>query len=240
MVKKSMYLIITVALLAGAGFLVAIAPYHIYTLTLTEGVNTQFLVMSPTLPVLYDGADISVKAPDQMNDESLFKSFHFTHFELVMPVNHPLYNHIPVIKIDGLGLRLGASFQNGKNSELFNFMVERPYKFQTTSGEQKIFSLPIFKNYISRKSNEEVWADLFRKKLSLPSNDGKSFYESLLTLHKVSYNDLVYNLYILYNRRFSVPENITKIMSFILNKNDRFQNFVSVQQLVLYFGTKNT
>lgn len=214
MVKKFIYLIVTVALLAGAGVLVAIAPYHIYTLTLTEGVNTQFLVMSPTKSVLYDGEVLTVEAPKEMNDENLFQSFHFGHFELPMPINHPLYNLIPIIKIEAQGVRLGASFQNGKNVELFNYMLERPYKFETNSGEQKLFSLPIFKNYISRKSNEEVWADLFSKRLSLPSNDGKSFYESLLTLRKVSYNDLVYNLYILYNRRFTVPENSLKMSYF--------------------------
>lgn len=218
MIKKFIYLIITVALLVGAVVLVAIAPYHIYTLTLTEGVNTRFLVMSPTRSVFYDGEDISIEAPKEMNDEGLFQSFHFSHFDLPMPINHPLYNLIPIIKIEAQGLRLGASFQNGKNIELFNYMVERPYKFETTSGEQKLFSLPIFKNYISRKSNDEVWADLFRKKLSLPSNEGKSFYESLLTLRKVSYNDLVYNLYILYNRRFAVPENTVK-MSYFSEKN---------------------
>lgn len=211
MVKKFIYLIVTLALFIGAGVLVAIAPYHIYTLTLTEGVNTRFLVMSPTKSVLYDGEETNLLPPKEMSDEGLFQSFHFSHFDLPMPINHPLYNLIPNIKIEGQGLRLGASFKNGKNVELFNFMIERPYKFETTSGEQKLFTLPIFKNYISRKSNEELWADLFRKKLSLPSNDGKSFYESLLTLRKVSYNDLVYNLYILYNRRFTVPEDTLKM-----------------------------
>ena len=216
--KKLIYLIITVALFVGAGVLVAIAPYHIYTLTLTEGVNTRFLVMSPTKSVLYDGEDIQVSHPTDMNDEKLYQNFHFSHFELPMPINHPLFSLIPLIKIEALGPRLGASFQNGKNVELFNFMLERPYKFETTSGDQKLFTLPIFKNYISRKSNEEVWGDLFKKQLSLPSNEGKSFYESLISLRKVSYYDLVYNLYILYNRRFTVPNDTLK-MSFYSDKN---------------------
>lgn len=218
MIKKSLYLIIILALVLGAGVLVAIAPYHIYTLTLTEGVNTNFLTMSPTKSVFYNGEIVSYSKPIGMLDEGLFQTFHFSHFELPMPINHQLYNLIPVIKIEGQGLRLGSSFMNGKNTELFNFMIERPYKFETTSGEQKLFLLPIFKNYISRKSNDEIWADLFKKQLSLPSNEGKSFYDSLLSLRKVSYNDLVYNLYILYNRRFTMPESTLK-MSFFAEKN---------------------
>ena len=218
MVKKIIYLTITILLFFTAIGLVAIAPYHIYTLTLTEGVNTRFLTMSPTRAAYYDGEEIKLEAPKDMSDESLYENFHFGHFELPMPINHPLFFMIPIIKIEGVGPRLGASFQNGKNVELFNFMLERPYKFVTTSGDQKLFTLPIFKNYISRKSNDEVWGDLFKKRLSLPSNDGKSFFESLVTLRKVTYNDLVYNLYILYNRRFLVPDNTTKI-SFYADKN---------------------
>ncbi|MBC7714195.1 MAG: hypothetical protein H7177_12700 [Rhizobacter sp.] len=218
MVKKFIYLIIMLGLITGAGVLVAIAPYHIYTLTLTEGVNTRFLTMSPTKAVLYDGEDLTIEAPTDMHDESLYQTFHFGQFELPMPINHPLFYMIPIIKIEGAGPRLGASFQNGKNVELFNFMMERSYKFETTSGDQKLFTLPIFKNYISRKSNDEVWSDLFKKRLSLPSNDGKSFFDSLVSLRKVAYNDLVYNLYILYNRRFSVPDNTVK-MSFFNERN---------------------
>ncbi|MBC7429422.1 MAG: hypothetical protein H7336_12465 [Bacteriovorax sp.] len=233
MVKKLIYLIITLALFAGAGALVAIAPYHIYTLTLTEGVNTRFLTMTPTKSLFYDGEDLKIDAPADMHDESLYQTFHFCNFELPMPINHPLFFMIPIIKIEGVGPRLGASFQNGKNVELFNFMVERSYKFETTSGDQKLFTLPIFKNYISRKSNEEVWGDLFKKRLSLPSNEGKSFFESLVTLRKVSYNDLVYNLYILYNRRFSVPDTTVK-MSFYADKNMGIVELPGPDPKVLY------
>lgn len=190
--------------------MVAIAPYHIYTLTLTEGVNATFLKMNPTRGVFYNGDIDHLKEVRDMKDEGLYQTFHFGHFELPMPINHPLFYLIPIIKIEGAGPRLGASFQNGKNNELFSFMIEKSYKFETTSGDQKLFLLPIFKNYISRKSNEEVWGDMFRKKLLLPSNSGESFYESLKVLRQVSYYDLVYNLYVLYNRNFSLPLESTR------------------------------
>lgn len=218
MLRKFVYLIITLALLVGAGFLVVIAPYHIYTLTLTEGVNTRFLQMDPTKSVFYDGKVVDIKRPSKMDDESLYKSFHFYHFELPMPMNHLLFSMIPTIKIESSRPRLGARFQNGKNAELFSFMLEKPYKLETTSGDQKLFILPIFKNYISRKSQDEIWGDLFQKKLSLPSNEGQGFFESLISLRKVGYNDLVYNLYILYNRRFVLPSD-TQSFSYYKEKN---------------------
>lgn len=218
MVRKFVYIFVTLALLVGAGFLVVIAPYHIYTLTLTEGVNTRFLQMNPTKSVFYDGNLVDIKKPERMDDEGLYQTFHFHHFEVPMPMNHQLFSLIPTIKIESSGPRLGARFQNGKNNELFSFMLEKTYKLETTSGDQKLFILPIFKNYISRKSSDEVWGDLFQKHLSLPSNEGKSFFESLKTLRTVSYHDLVYNLYILYNRRYVLPEK-TMEFSYYKEKN---------------------
>jgi hypothetical protein len=212
MLKKIIYLTVALGLLIGAGVLVSIAPYHIYTLTLTEGVNTRFLKMDSTKEVFYDGDENHFNEKRDMKDENFYQTFHFGHFEIPMPINHPLFSLIPIIKIEGSGPRLGASFQNGKNIELFSFMIEKSYKFETSSGDQKLFLLPVFKNYISRKTNEEVWADLFRKKLSLPSNEGESFYESLKVLKKVSYYDLVYNLYILFNRLYVIPTEAEKFV----------------------------
>lgn len=209
MLKKVIYLIITLALLGGFGVLILIAPYHIYTLSLTEGVNTTFLVMKPAKPVLYNGE--SLELPKLvMDDEGLYQTFHFGHFELPMPMNHPLFFMIPTIKMEGAGPRLGASFMNGKDFELFSFMLERSYKLDTTLGDQKLFILPVFKNYIARKDSTEVWKDLFEKKLSLP-NQGESFLASLDQLKQVSYYELVYNLFILYNRHFFIPPEAEKI-----------------------------
>jgi hypothetical protein len=218
--KKIIILSIAFLLLVGSGLLMAIAPYHIYTLTLTEGVNTRFLVMKPSAPVLYDGHDLKfVRMENENLDEELYHEFHFSTFLLPLPFNHPGLSLIPLIKNESAGPRLGASIIDGKNIEMISFMLERPYKLETISGDQKIFLLPVFKNHISRKSEEIVWRDLFSKKLSLPSNVGKSFYESLVTLKEVTYNDLVYNLYILYNRTHLFPENTTKI--FFNKKNNQ-------------------
>lgn len=104
MLRKFVYLVITLALFIKAGFLVVIAPYHIYTLTLTEGVNTRFLQMNPTKSVFYDGKVVDMKRPTRMDDEGLYQTFHFYHFELPLPMNHLLFSLIPTIKIEAAGL----------------------------------------------------------------------------------------------------------------------------------------
>ena len=213
MIKKTIYLIIALLLIMGGFALFVVAPYHIYTLTLTEGVNTRFLVMKPSPAVFYDGQEFYY--PSTMTkteeDSSLYSDFHFSEFQMPLPFNHSIFSMIPTIKIESTGPRLGGSFLDGKNTDLFTFMLEKSYKLETISGDQKLFILPVFRNHISRKTESDVWRDLFSKKLSLPSNEGKSFYQSLLALRKVSYDDLVYNLYILYNRTHLFPENTKKI-----------------------------
>ncbi len=215
MYKKALILTTALLLVISGVLLVIVAPYHIYTLTLTEGVTTKFLVMNPSPPSFYDGNEFFYSKDINKNiDESkLFELFHFSHFLLPFPLSSSLLQFIPIIKIEGSGPRLGASFFDGKKIELFSFMLEKAIKLETTTGNQKLFLLPVFNNHISRKTEADLWRDLFSKKLSLPSNVGKSFFTTLMTLKSVTYNDLVYNLFVLYNRDFIFPVN-TKRISF--------------------------
>ncbi|MBP9679945.1 MAG: hypothetical protein KBD76_00955 [Bacteriovorax sp.] len=212
MLKKSLFLTALIGLFVVTLFFVAIAPFHIYTLTLTEGVSTRFLTMKPSSLALYDGHDFHLaNITHGGGDNALYAPIHFSNFILPLPINHPSFTFIPNIKMDGSGPRLGASFLDGKRNELISFMIERNVKLETTLGEQKIFQLPVFKNYILRKGHEEFWGDLFSKGLSLPASGKGNFFESLLILRKVSYSDLVYNLYVLYNRTHLLPADTMKI-----------------------------
>lgn len=217
MIRKIIYILIIIALFALAAALIFVAPYHIYTTTLTEGVETRFLTMNPSVKEMFDGRVIENKEPEEMNDRSLFSPFHFGHFNLSLPYNHSIYSMIPIIRIETQTPRLGGSFQNSNNIEYFSFMMEKPYRFEASMGEQKLFKLPIFYNYINKKSFNEFWEDLFSRNLILPSNEGKSFVESFLSLKEVSYKELVYNLYILYNRHELIKDDVNSL-SFDIGK----------------------
>lgn len=218
MIKKIVFFLILFSLFLIFFLLIYLAPYHIYTLTLTEGINTSFLHMNPSRLVLYDGKKIEIPAFAEFNDMNLYKLFHFNHFLLPLPYNHPLFFLIPEIKLEGKGPLTGISYQNSKGQDLFYFLVESSFKVNLDFGEQKLFLLPIFKKYISNKSSRQIWTDIFSKQLSLPSNQGRSFYESYLELKKVSYYELVYNLYILYNRHHLISGDVNEIY-FIEEKN---------------------
>ncbi len=214
MIKTLLFLIVLVGLCVGALHLVSLAPYHIYTLTLTEGVNTKFLKMDASRKELLDGNTIDLVSTKEVDaSENLFTQFHFSNFIIPLPVDHVLYSMIPAMKIEDQKLKLGAYFLDAKNRDLFSFLSERVLPLNLTTNEQKIFTLPFFSKYIATKSLDEIWMDLFSKKLSLPATTGKSFYDSLDVLKKITYSDLVYNLYILYNRHLLIPPNI-KALSF--------------------------
>lgn len=213
MIKKIILLILLLSVVVLGLLMVVVAPYHIYTLTLTEGVNTSFLSMKPSKPQFYDGTKVYYFSNPEgdSEDKDLFEIFHFSNFLIPFPINNSLFNFIPSIRMDSSGHRLGGSFVDGKRIELFTFSVEKVVKFETNHGDQKLFMLPVFKNYIIRHSDKEIWNNLFSKKLSLPANLGRNFFETLVSLKSVSYNDLVYNLYLLYNRDQIFPPATTKI-----------------------------
>ena len=214
MFKKISYLIAMICLIIGGLVLLTIAPYHFYTIALTEGVSTSFLEIKKSSPSFYNGESFYFPKPDKeqsLDGDQFYTIFHFSNFEIPLPFNHPLFSFIPTIKIENTGPRLGGSFLDGKNSDLFSFIIERPQLFEASSSQQKIFTLPIFKNYIAKKNEIELWKDVFSKKLALPSHDGLSFYQSLLSLHSVSYEELVYNLYILFIRNQLFPKDTIRI-----------------------------
>jgi hypothetical protein len=211
--KKFILVILILGLISGLFYLISIAPYHIYTLTLTEGVDTRFLKMKPTKKSYYDGKDQIFYQNDELisQSKSIYKSIHLQNFLITLPILHPSLSLIPEIKVESNKLKLGASIVDVKYKTLFSFMPDKEFIFDTGSDNQELYLLPVFRNYISKKSQNEIWKDVFSKKLSLPSNEGKSFKESLDSLNEVSYKELVYNLYILNLRTKLLPENIIDI-----------------------------
>jgi hypothetical protein len=213
MLKK--VLLISAILVVAISFLyiLKIAPYHIYNLTLTEGVNTKFLKMNPTSKIYYNGNQFKYFNEEESFKKSnnILKLLHVSNFELLLPLNHPSFSFIPSIKIESGRIKLGGSFIDLHSRELFEFVIENEFKFETKLINQEIYLLPFFRNYIESKDQNEIWKDIFLKPLSLPSNEGKSFYESLEILNKYEYKELVYNLFILNNRVRLLPGDVQNI-----------------------------
>lgn len=213
MAQKIVMNLIILLLLGVLVSLFAIAPYHIYTLSLTDGVETRFLSFKIPDKQILDGDEFKINRSDllEYEDSSVWKEFHFEHFLLPLPIHHPNYVMLPLFNQDNYGIRIGADFINMRDVKIARFSTMPVRKFELSAGKEKLFLLPIYRKMIEKVSAEKKWEDLFYKKLSLPSNEGESFFKSLLTMWKIPYDDLVYNLYILYNRQLFFKEKIIKL-----------------------------
>lgn len=211
--RKIILNLIILALLSIVALLIAIAPYHIYTLSLTDGVETRFLSFKSPSKEMLNGHDYVLKRQDllEYEDSSVWKEFHFENFLLFLPIHHPNYVLLPLIFQDNDGVKIGADFINMRDVKIASFKTLPMRKFELVTGRENLFLLPIYKKMLDKISAEKKWEDLFSKKLSLPSNEGKSFFESLKTMWQISYDDLVYNLYIMYNRQLFFKEKAIQI-----------------------------
>jgi len=203
---------ILILTLSGTG-MVLLAPYHIYTLTLTDGINSRFLNLLPTRNELYDGSEFKSLQTDQIKNlnDGIFRKIHLSNFEVYLPIDNPAISFIPEIKLESNVHKVGFEFLDLKNNFLFKFLIEKPFKFTSSHGDQKLFLLPVYQHYIQKKDEQEMWKDIFQRKLSLPSNSGKPFIDSFVELRNIKYEELVYNLYILHNRHKFFTKDILKI-----------------------------
>lgn len=210
MIKKIIYLSICVGLIALGSYLFVMAPYHVYSVAITEGLNSRFLKLDATNIAVLD-AKIMPELPIDRLDDDLFQTIHLSYFEMPIPMNHSLFIKIPQIRVMAKTPYLGSKFLNGNGLELFSYQLESPFRVELSEDQQKLFTLPIFKNYIDKKTLDEKWQDIFSRGLAL-KDEGRVIKEAD-RLKKHTFFELVYNLYILYNRKSFMPIE-TKNISF--------------------------
>lgn len=214
MTKKLIYLSICLGLILLASYLVFMAPYHIYSVAITEGLNSRFLKLDATTTAVLDAQMAPDLAVNRLDDD-LFQTIHLSYFEIPVPINHSLFIKIPQIRVIAQTPYLGSKFLNGGGVELFSYQLEAPFRVELSEDQQKLFVLPIYKNYINKKKLEDKWQDIFSRSLGL--NDDAGIIKESKRLQQQSIFELVYNLYILYNRKGFMPLE-TKNISFYQKK----------------------
>ncbi|MCO4792596.1 MAG: hypothetical protein KC493_02700 [Bacteriovoracaceae bacterium] len=208
--------IVVIILLIGGGiFTVSLIPYHIYTLALSEGVDTDFVKTNVLPSSMYKGSLYSFKKLDAVfvEDESLYKTFHFDSFTLPFPFRHPLFKAMPLVENlskdkPNLGLRL----MDQKGKMISEFLNGESFKFYLELGKHKLFNLPVYKKMILDKSQETVFRDMFEKDITIPDYKSMGFINYIRYIKKrYSYDELVYNLFILKLRNDYLPKKAWKI-----------------------------
>jgi hypothetical protein len=210
-----LFLFIFITVLSAAGYVAYLTPYHIYTLALKDGLKTDFIETKVLKKDMLQGG--SYKLPLIKNitfkeNIKLWPVFHFSHFKIPFPVHHPLYNLIPLINYKKKQkTRLGLSITNRKDVVMSSILVLDVKKISLNLGKYKLFNLPFFKKYILDTDLNKLWQDLFLKDLTLPDYDKLGLFKYISELKEYSYQELVYNLFILKMRTELFPPNSLKI-----------------------------
>lgn len=195
-------------LIVSALFVIAFSPYHIYHTALSEGINSEFIVMKAPKKGFVDPAALNLnKEVTLYEDPKLWSDFHFSNYVIPLPIHHPAFMVVPLVEgRREQDIEFGAVFLGLDNKEYVRFKTDQAPSLKVDLEEQKIFELPIFKTLILSKTTRELWQDLFQLKISLPEKK-ESTLGFLQELWAIPYNQLVYNLFILQMRHQLFPEN---------------------------------
>jgi hypothetical protein len=194
------------------GFL---APFHFYSKTLSTGVKSDFLELpASSLPMLNAGAYEAVKMAGLYGEEHAFwREFHFADFVIPLPVRHPLYVFIPLIELeeDEAVLHLGANLENRQGRLMAGFKTGKRYRFEIDFSGNLLFQMPIFKNWILKRGEDQVWRDLFSKDIRAPHFEWSRPWKALIEYLEIGHRELVYNLFLLRMRHKYLPSHLTNL-----------------------------
>ncbi len=204
-------LIITVGI--GVNMLVSL-PVHFYQEAITNGVESPYLNLKKLPKVFYQDSEYKLSdAPWLYEDENQrWKVFHFVNFKVPFPIRHPLYLVVPEIKMMGKETKAGYKLLNNSDNKkvLFEFFDLDENELRLDFETQKLFQLPIFKNYILNKSVPSIWRDIFKMSFTNdPFLKEFGFMEKAM-FWKMPYQEMVYRLFILHMRMKVFPEDIIK------------------------------
>ena len=177
------------------------APIHFYRLAITEGIQSEYLTLPAIPEALKKVKTIEVASTIREEEyyQNLWKNFHIKNFVVPLPVRHPQLKVIPKLRDSLKSPRLGASMVNSNQEEIFEFMELEPFDMKLMMDEQKIFSLPIVRQEILKKSFEDVWVDLFSQTIGLENLQNFSFFSYSLDYQ---FEKRVYDLFLLEMRHY--------------------------------------
>lgn len=185
-------------------------PYLYYLEAIEKGMYDKHLKLEKLADFLYTGGEYPMRRfnSDYQGNPHLWKYYHFQNFVLPMPFDQPEYMMIPIIEKVGSYSHLGYKITNRAADTLVEVEVGKVDKFSIENDAQWLFNLPIFKNYIFAKPIEEIWKDLFLKKIKIYSDVGTIPLSELKELHQIPLKELAYNLFILHLRSTFLPKNV--------------------------------
>lgn len=211
--KKIIFLLAIFGLIIVAIALVFVGPFHFYNEVLENGLDSPFLSLEKKSKVFHKGGPYRMVKMTGLygEEEQYWKKFHFSHFEIPFPVRNPIYRITPIIEKKFWGEELGLQYRNPQGKLIGEFRIQNVFDFKFNFNKNKIFELPFFKRRILKRNNEQLWKDIFTKDIQLPKFDTSKLSKSIETYKEISYDRMVYNLFILNMRSLIFTKDIKEL-----------------------------
>lgn len=189
-------LLVLLSLLGGYIFIKGY-PYRLYSnWARGEGWNNYYMISSYRdiylTPVEFDPV---VEYKEDFSQ--LWKPFPLRNALVPLPTRHPLFRTVPIIqrfnpKADPL---IGMSILSAKGRELSNLYTVSAKYFPDFSFGQELFKLPFVRNRILKYDINQVWNDVYSKKIEVKSKE---------------MDEMIYDLYLIHLRSEMIPDKAIK------------------------------
>ncbi|HLW58237.1 MAG TPA: hypothetical protein VKY27_12665 [Bacteriovoracaceae bacterium] len=191
------FLLLVALCLLGSYIFIKGYPYQLYSSWLNgKGWNKYYMISS------YRSLYLLPKDIDPLEDykedfQQLWKPFPLRNTLVPFPVRHPLFRTVPIIqrfdsKSDPL---IGMSILSAKGRELSNLYTVTARYLPDYSLGQELFKLPFVRNRILKYDQNQLWRDVYTRKIEVNSKD---------------MDEMIYDLYIMYLRSEMLPPNAIK------------------------------
>ena len=210
---------LSLSLFVALFFVIVFSPYFIYFQAISKGFSSGLLSITPINQAFILKGDFSNKKFREFlpENEKNWKVFHFSNFEIPLPVENPVIQLYPRMENLGKIESFGGFLNNYKGVNYFSFITGRNFSFDYPIDGQKVFTLPIFKNFLEAIPKEKMFELVFNKDLDIKNLDVTKKIKLLRKLWDISYQELVINLFILQIRNDIFPKN-TKSFSWYSDK----------------------
>ncbi len=203
MKKIIILLTILLGISVSAVGLILVSPYYYYSKIIKNEYQSNWYSHPAFKKSFLTPSDEVEGSSSDLGNSDLWQKFHFMDVEIPMPVHNPFFYVAPVLSFDkktkstNFGIRL---YSEG-DREISKIFFIRNRLFPDALKSQRLFKLPLIKKELKKYSKEQIWKDLFTKKIEN---------------WNIPFSKMLYNLYLIQLRSKVLPD---KFKSYSLVKD---------------------
>jgi hypothetical protein len=195
--KKIFLILMIVSILVGS--LVAVvrfAPAYLYDMAIHGRSKSHWYQLKKFNRKLFNPTQNTYVSDISGSYSNLWREFHVKDVVVPLPAGHPMYQAVPSIRlVPGMAdPQLGLRFNGPSGREIARLHLISSGVWSHEANGQELFRLPMVRREILKKTTEEIWEDVFKHKIMG---------------WDLTWQEMVYNLYILHLRSVMLPEHFT-------------------------------